>query len=206
MNIHRLTLGACETNCYIVSSDQGHCVIIDPADEPEQIAAVVTANRLQPSYIFITHGHTDHILALGDLKARYKIPVVISQTDAWRLEDEALINERPYVTKPYQAVRPDVLVHEGDEIRLDELTFTFFGMPGHTEGSMAIITGNVIFTGDTLLKGTHGKTTLPGGNKPLLIRSIRRLAETFPGDYILKTGHRAETTLDTERAENPCLK
>lgn len=206
MEVHKLILGACITNCYIVASAKKNCVIIDPADEAEKIINEISIRHLRPQYIFVTHGHTDHILALEALKAHYEIPVVISKKDAWRLEDEALINERPYVVKPYRAVRPDILIQEGDEIYLDELSFSFFGMPGHTEGSMAIITGSMIFGGDTLLKEKHGKTTLPGGNEEQLVESIKRLADTFKENYIIKTGHREETTLDYEREHNPYLK
>lgn len=205
MKIYKLVLGACITNCYIAASEKNRCVIIDPADEAEKIIAEITRNNLKPEYIFITHGHTDHILALEEIKKYYGIPAVISKTDAWRLEDEALINERPYVTKPYRAVRADILISEGDIINLDELTFSFYGMPGHTDGSMAIVTGNIIFSGDTLLRCGHGKTTLPGGNEELLIRSINRMAVDFKGDYIIKTGHREETTLDYERENNPFI-
>ena len=73
-------------------------------------------------------------------------------------------------------------------------------MPGHTDGSMAVIVNDVIFTGDTLLKNGHGKTTLPGGDKDRLISSIRRLLHELPGNYRILPGHREETTLDAERA------
>jgi len=164
MKIIKLVLGACDTNCYIVASDTGDCVIIDPADSAIKFIQVIQSNNLIPKYIFITHGHTDHILAASDLKKEYNIPVVVSKTDAWRLQDEDLINSRPYVTELYKKVTPDILVHENDEIWVDELHFKFYSMPGHTEGSMAIILGQCIFSGDTLLKENHGKTSLPGGN------------------------------------------
>lgn len=205
MQITKLVLGACITNCYIVSSDNGNCVIIDPADEAEKIIEVVRTNQLNVQYIFVTHGHTDHILALEAVKKEFQAPVVISEIDAWRLEDETLINERPYVKVPYRAVKPDILVKENDVIEVDELAFRFYGMPGHTEGSMAIVLGDIIFTGDTLLKETHGKTTLPGGNEEMLVASIKRMAKEFEGDYRILTGHRAETTLEHERQFNPYI-
>jgi len=205
MNITKLVLGACITNCYIVASDKKNCIIIDPADEADKIIAAVEENALSVKYIFITHGHTDHILALEEVKNHFNAPVVISRIDAWRLEDEALINERPYVTRPYKAVKPDILIEEGNEIELDELKFRFYGMPGHTDGSMAIVLDDIIFTGDTLLKENHGKTTLPGGDEDKLIESINRLVKDFPGDYKILTGHRDETTLEYERAHNPYI-
>lgn len=107
---------------------------------------------------------------------------------------------------PYRAVKPDILIKEGDALAVDELNFRFYGMPGHTDGSMAIVLGRIIFTGDTLLKENHGKTTLPGGDENKLIASINRLAEEFTGDYRILTGHRDETTLEHEREWNPYIK
>lgn len=205
MRIIKLVLGACLTNCYIVASGAGNCIIIDPADEAEKIIQAVRENALTVKYIFITHGHSDHILALKEVKEYFHAPVVISRMDAWRLEDEELINERPYVTIPYEAVKPDILIEENDVIRMDELSFRFYGMPGHTEGSMAIILEHIIFSGDTLLKEDHGKTTLPGGNEEQLAASLNRLAAEFPGDFRVLPGHWEETGLEHERRKNPYL-
>lgn len=205
MNITKLVLGACITNCYIVASQEKNCVIIDPADEAEKIIEAVEEQGLKVKYIFVTHGHTDHVLALEAVKEHFGADIVISRIDAWRLEDEELINERPYVKVPYKAVKPDILIEEGDVIEVDELKFRFYGMPGHTDGSMAIVLDDIIFTGDTLLKENHGKTTLPGGDEDKLIESINRLARDFQGDYRILTGHRDETTLEYERAHNPYI-
>lgn len=205
MEIKKLVLGACITNCYIVGSQEGNCVIIDPADEADKIIEEVERNGWKVKYIFITHGHTDHILALREVRDKFGAPVVISQIDAWRLEDEELINERPYVTVPYIGQKADKTVCDGDIIEVDEMSFSFYGMPGHTEGSMAIILDDIIFTGDTLLKENHGKTTLPGGDEQMLIDSINKMAKELTGNYRILTGHREETTLEHERKFNPFI-
>lgn len=199
MGIIRLVLGACFTNCYLVYSKRTkECMIIDPADCAGEIMKSIEMNHLKPVYIVITHGHTDHILATGELKERYHIPVFISKTDAWRLGDEALINERPYVNTPYKAVQPSVLLQENDEIRLDDIRFEVMVVPGHTQGSILLITDHAIFTGDTMLKGGHGKTSLPGGNEEDMKASLKRIKE-LDGDYIIYPGHKEITTLKEER-------
>lgn len=238
IGIIRLVLGACFTNCYIVYNIRtNNCLIIDPADDAEKIIDNISKNGLNPQYILVTHGHTDHILALGTLKEKYNIPVVISRIDAPRLLDEELINERPYVEVPYKAVYPSVLLGEGDEIWLDDIRFETMILPGHTPGSAAFkidfkssmgyrtdenkdtaakymdaentiyqvgdsnepdnIKG-IIFTGDTMLAGGHGKTSLPGGNEEDMIKSLQRLKD-IDGNYLIYPGHKEITTLKKER-------
>lgn len=206
MRVTKLVMGACVTNVYIVENEAKDAILIDPADGAQYIIDTIKDLGVNLKYIFITHGHTDHILALEGVRDYFKVPVVISKIDAWRLEDEELINERPYVIEPYKAVKPDILISEGDEINLGELTFRFYGMPGHTDGSMAIVVNNAIFTGDTLLYEKHGKTTLPGGNEELLVESINRMMRDFSGHYHIYTGHREETTLEHEREHNPYVR
>lgn len=193
--IIRLVLGACSTNCYIVYNKSSQkCFIIDPADEAEKIINVIEKNGLKPQYIIITHGHTDHILAMRALVDRYDIPVMISRIDAWRLLDERLINERPYVREPYKPVRASVLLSEGDEIWLDDICFQIMILPGHTPGSMAIVGDGIIFTGDTLMADRCGKTSLLGGDEQALAESVKRLKD-MPKDYMIYPGHREITML-----------
>ncbi len=193
--IIRLVLGACSTNCYIVyNKSSQNCFIIDPADEADKIIDAIEVNGLKPQYIIITHGHTDHILAMRELVDKYSIPVMISRIDAWRLLDERLINERPYVTEPYKPVRASVLLSEGDEIWLDDIRFQIMILPGHTPGSMAIVGDGIIFTGDTLMEGRCGKTSLLGGDEQALAESVQRLKD-MPEDYTIYPGHREITML-----------
>ena len=199
MRIEQKVIGACYTNVYLVISEQNNAVLIDPADDAEDIIAWIKTLGVSLKYIFITHGHADHVLALERVKEFFNVPVIISKTDAERLVNPVLINERPYVKTPVNPVYPDLLIQEGDELWLDELKLRFYAMPGHTDGSLAVIVNDVIFTGDTLLKNGHGKTSLPGGNTEKLISSIRRMLKEFEGNYRILPGHRDETTLDEER-------
>ena len=179
MRIEHKIIGACYTNVYLLISDSGSAVLIDPADDAEFLIQWIEELGVSLRYIFITHGHADHVLALEQVRDHFQVPVIISKTDADRLVHPELINDRPYVKTPFAPLNPDILIQEGDELWMDELKIRFFGMPGHTDGSLAAVVNNVIFTGDTLLKNGHGKTTLPGGNEETLIASIRRLLEEF---------------------------
>ncbi len=199
MRIERKVIGACHTNVYLLISEKKNAMLIDPADDAEHIIDWIKACGVSLKYIFITHGHADHVLALEAVRDAFAVPVIISRTDAQRLVHPQLINERPYVTNPVNPLFPDLLIQEGDEVWLDELKIRFFAMPGHTEGSLAAAVEDVLFTGDTLLKNGIGKTSLPGGDREQLIASVRRLLQVFEGDYRVLPGHREETTLEEER-------
>jgi len=204
LQIKKLILGACHTNCYLLE-EGGKCLIVDPADQPEAFIEVIEENGWQPQAILLTHAHTDHVLAGAALIERYHIPAAVSVRDAWRLEDEALINSRPYVKEPYRPFKAVIGLGDDSFWRLGDTMLRFFPMPGHTEGSLAILAGeDIILSGDTLLAGKHGRTDLPGGNEEELVASLRRLA-ALPGDRTVLPGHGPETTLDKERRTNPYL-
>lgn len=199
MRIEQRVIGPCITNVYLLISEKNNAVLIDPADDADQIIQWVNDSGVTLKYIFITHGHADHVLALKEVRDTFHVPVIISKIDAERLVHPDLINDRPYVTVPFQPLSPDILIQEGDELWLDELKLRFYAMPGHTDGSLAVIVNDVIFSGDTLLKNGHGKTTLPGGDEEKLIASIRRMLGDLQGNYRVLTGHRDETTLEEAR-------
>ena len=157
MNITKLVLGACSTNVYIVSSNKKNAILIDLADNAAEIIKTIEENGLCLKYIFITHGHTDHILDIITGTLKYSFTSFNAKIWSVWLEDEELINERHYVKIPYKAVKADILICEDDIINLDELSFSFLGMPGHTDGSMAIIVNDNIFSGDTIMFEKHGK-------------------------------------------------
>ena len=137
MNITKLVLGACSTNVYIVSSNKKNAILIDPADNAAEIIKTIEENGLCLKYIFITHGHTDHILALKEVKEYFNVPVIISKIDAGRLEDEELINERPYVKIPYKAVKADILIEKLLISSIEKMMNTLIGdykiYPGHRQ-------------------------------------------------------------------------
>ena len=199
MRIEQRVIGPCITNVYLLISEKNNAVLIDPADDADQIIQWIKDSGVTLKYIFITHGHADHVLALKEVRDAFHVPVIISKIDAERLVHPDLINDRQYVTVPFQPLSPDILIQEGDELWLDELKLRFYAMPGHTDGSMAVIVKDVIFSGDTLLKNGHGKTTLPGGDEEKLIASIRRMLGDLQGNYRVLTGHRDETTLEEAR-------
>lgn len=203
MEIGMMTLGALGTNCYLVYGEKKTGILIDPADSGDTIIQCIKAEGVDVKYIVLTHGHFDHIGALRQVQAFTGAQIAIHEKDAYRLpraDREAALFGMPCEAQP----RADVLLHDGDEIKVDDLLFRVLFTPGHTEGSICLLGGKALFTGDTLFCGNVGRTDLPGGSLPWLETSLARLA-ALEGNYAVYPGHGDVTNLDTERRQNPAF-
>ena len=194
MLIKDFQLGQLETNCYIVTDeDTLECAVIDPGDESNTVLDYLEDHKLRCRFIFLTHGHYDHTMAVAALAEETGAAVCINERDTKATEENA-----PFAYSP-----PDgaILYSEGDVMRVGSLEFRVMETPGHSPGSVTLICGDALFTGDTLFRDSCGRTDLPGGDMNTLLRSLRRLAE-LPGDYEVYPGHMVSTTLERERRFN----
>ena len=201
MNIEVVVSGKLLNNTYIVVSDKNNAVVIDPSLDFEGIKQKLEKLGANLKYIICTHGHYDHTASALPLKELTGAEIVIHQRDSEMLYDSKkslsfLFSNHPNVCKA------DIEVSDGNEILLDELEFRFISTPGHSNGSMVIVCGDFCFTGDTVLKGTVGRTDLVGGNDALMIQSIKNLSEVEK-NYTLLCGHEEPSTLDFEKKNNP---
>ena len=203
MEITGITVGPLKTNCYIVESEQKHGAIIDPGFEPEKIAAKVRELGVNPRYILLTHGHCDHISAIAGLKKEFpEIQTVLLAKDKELCENPNLI---PINISQVSGVTPDILLEDGDVIKVDGLSFEFMATPGHTPGSACILVEDKVFSGDTLMSRTYGRTDLYGGSTKDMKASLKRIGE-LEGDREIFPGHGPGTTLAIERYANPFLR
>ncbi len=192
MQVYTLSLGAYQTNTYIVAND-GHCVIIDPGYEPETIACFLEKNSLTANAIFLTHGHFDHVGAVQALVETLSCPVYIHEAE---LSMPQMMTAGPlYHTHTYG---------EGDRISAAGLSFRVLHTPGHTPGSVCLIVEDACFSGDTLFANSCGRTDLPGGDWATLRRSLTRLAQ-LENDLTVYPGHGESTTLAAEKRYNPYM-
>ncbi|MBA4372354.1 MAG: MBL fold metallo-hydrolase [Thermodesulfovibrio sp.] len=204
MLIQSIAVGQLAVNCYIVSDGNSReALIIDPGDEPERIAAFVGEHGLKPKYIVFTHAHYDHICAAGDLHKLYGVPIIMheAETGTYQSSKEFCVSRgfsREDFPADFQTVR------EGGRITVASLVLEIIHTPGHTPGSMGLSGGKALFTGDTLFKGTVGRTDLPGGNTQQLMGSLKKLT-ALPPDTRVLCGHGEETTLGRELKSNPYL-
>ena len=197
MNAKLLQVGPLGTNCYILEDEKTRlAAVIDPGgDVPEVLEALEGA---EVRYILLTHGHYDHTGGVAELaKALPRAEVYIHERDFHGV-DPALF--------PLGTQMEDVRFYgEGDRLSLGELTIRVLHTPGHSEGGVTLLCGDLLFCGDTLFAGSCGRTDFPGGSVPKMLASLRRLGE-LEGDLQVLPGHMEPSTLEAERAHNPYLR
>ena len=194
MEITALTLGDYMTNCYLLRrEDSDRCLIVDPGYEAGRILKLLEEKQLQPEAILLTHGHFDHVGAVRELFSETDCDVYISEADLSL--PPMITNGRLFYTHTYPA---------SGALTLAGLTLRVLPTPGHTPGSVCLLAGDTIFSGDTLFRGSCGRTDLPGGSWERILSSLKILAD-LPGDYRVLPGHGEETTLAWERTHNPYL-
>ena len=184
------------TNTFLLISDAGHAVVVDPAADAQTYDKILKENNAQLTTILCTHGHYDHVGALPELrKALPDVPVYLHPADAALVGGDVF----PAVgaeTTPYQ---------DGDVVKLGKMDIEVLHTPGHTPGGVTLKVGDVLLTGDTLFQGSMGRTDFEGGSYAEIMASLGRLGR-LSGDYHVLPGHMGASTLEQERKTNYYLR
>lgn len=208
MNIETLVVGPIETNCYVLSDPVSReAVVIDAGDDGDSIWQVIQQKQLQVKYILNTHGHFDHIQANDSLRDKTGAPLAIHADDA-----ELLLAPEKVCAGMYMQVNgcrePEILLHNGDVISFGPYQLHVIYTPGHSRGGCCFyeVAEKVCFTGDTLFRGSIGRTDLYGGDYAVLLKSVRERLQLLADDTVIYPGHGPESTMAFERKNNPYLK
>lgn len=193
-------------NCYILKDEKsGDALVVDPGAYNNRLEAMLRQEGItELRYILLTHGHFDHIIGVSDLQKSFGGKVVIHKADESCLWNgmESLAS---YFGEIQHEDKADVLVGEGDELSFGDEKIRVMHTPGHTKGCVCYIIRDMLFSGDTLFKGSIGRTDFPSSDEGEMLSSLRRLVK-LEGDYRVLPGHEQETTLSQERKFNPLLK
>ena len=195
MNVKMLQVGSLGTNCYVLETEK-QAAVIDPGGDAPAVERALEGAELR--YILLTHGHYDHTGAAAALqKAHPEAALYIHRADFQGVDP----NLFPLGTQ----VSEVKFYGEGDELPLGDTKVEVLYTPGHSEGSVTLRCGELLFCGDTLFAGSCGRTDFPGGSVPKMLASLRRLGE-LEGDLQVLPGHMEPSTLAAERRYNPYLR
>ncbi|NTW91246.1 MAG: MBL fold metallo-hydrolase [Erysipelotrichaceae bacterium] len=197
MEIRTLTLGIYQTNTYLVVNNN-EVIVIDPVSKADRIQSLLNVNETIVG-ICLTHGHFDHIGAVDDLVNIYHCPVYIHEDDLELTQDP----EKNYSQTKKIKLKSKLSVYS-DRMKIQSIDFEVIHTPGHTKGSVCLMFENNLFTGDTLFKGSIGRTDLYGANPQEMKQSLRTL-RSLNENYVIYPGHDGSTTLFDELKRNPYL-
>jgi hydroxyacylglutathione hydrolase len=205
LDVKQIPLGVVQTNCYLVRRpDHSEAVVVDPGAEAARIRGELEQWQARCVAILITHGDWDHLGAVADLAEDQGAPVHMAAEERHGLErlPDYLPPELGAAARSYT---PDVLLSGDERITVAGIEFETLRVPGHTPAHLAYYADGCLFSGDVLFAGGVGRVDRPGGDWETLLASIRTLAERFPPETVVYSGHGPPTTLGREIASNPFL-
>jgi len=216
--IYQIVVGVCVTNCFLFCPNKNECIIIDPGGDEVEIISKIKALNLKPLGIALTHGHFDHIGALGKvkeyfLKKNIDLEIAIQEEDNIYLgESGETVNKqflnffgfnqnKKYIDYMSSIPQADIFLKENDI--LFNTNIKIIETPGHTKGSICLYSEKekILFSGDTLFYRGIGRTDFPDGNQATIINSIKTKLFSLPDEITVYPGHGPTTTIGTEKEE-----
>ncbi len=188
MKIKRFIGGSLESNGYIISNKtNGSCYIIDPGYEPKKFIEYVEQEGLNLKGIILTHHHHDHVGGVEKIRDYFGAPAMMHEMDA----------------NVYRG-HIDCQLKDGDEIDMDGEILKVYNTPGHTWGSICLLSekSKVVFTGDTIFDTDLGRTDLTDGSPKAMIESCRNIIDKWSNEYTIYPGHDGSATMKQVRKYN----
>jgi len=202
--VRGIVVGVFAENCWIIGSRRTReAIAIDPGDQPDEILALAKDMGLNIKLIANSHGHLDHVLGIRGVQEATGAKLLLHARELEIIQSAAgaaaSLLGRPVEPLP----APDHLLEDGDEVEVEGVKLTVLHTPGHTPGSLSYYCDGLLFSGDTLFRGSIGRTDLPGGDYEQEMSSIVDRLLALPDETIVLPGHMQETKIGIERQTNP---
>ena len=203
--VRGIVVGVFAENCWVVGNRRtGEAICIDPGDQPDEVLALAKDMGVTIKAIANSHAHIDHILGVRGVQAATGASFLLHQGDLELLRNGWQGAASSFGIDESQAPPdPNAFVSNGDEVEVAGLKLQAIATPGHTPGSVSYYAEGLLFSGDTLFRGSIGRTDLPGGDFDEEMRSITNELLTLPEETVVLPGHMQETTVAFERDHNP---
>jgi glyoxylase-like metal-dependent hydrolase (beta-lactamase superfamily II) len=207
MELQTIVVGPFDVNCYLywnkITKD---AVVIDPGGDEHLIFEAIDRADASPQAILLTHGHGDHIAAVGALKEKLQIPLYANDGDRQFLDTPSEMVTSFY-GHPVTSPPADFFVTDEQVLTFNMISLRVLSTPGHSPGGVCYLDEHegILFCGDTLFYGSIGRTDLPWGSYEQLVASIKSKILSLPDEVICFPGHGPKTTVGAERTNNPFL-
>lgn len=199
-----------EENTYVLIKEEKEALVIDPGVYDNSLVEFLKENNIEVKYVILTHLHVDHIIGLNNIIKEFKnAKVIISKEELKHMYD----SEYTLYNGEYSVLEDNIIaVLNGEQQKEEkgieeerqiedntilEMDVRYILTPGHGKGGMCILLDNILFTGDTLFKGSYGRFDLKGGNYMELVSSLNYL-RTLDEDILVLAGHGDNTTIGEE--------
>ena len=202
--VRGIVVGMFAENCWVIGSRRTReAIVIDPGDQPDEILALARDMGVNVKLIANSHAHIDHIMGVRGVKEATGAQFLMHPNEieiAHGATGRGSLLLGMNVEAPPD---PDALLADGDEVEVEGVKLKVIHTPGHTQGSVSYYTEGLLFSGDTLFRGSIGRTDMPGGDYGQEMASIIDKLLELPDDTVVLPGHMDETRIGHERQTNP---
>ena len=208
LKVTTLTFPCFSANCYLVTDEStNESLLIDPGSYGDRQRDFIKSQGIESlKYILLTHGHFDHMIGVERFRSAFGGEVVVHENDSDKLSSAVgSLYSRFEREIPFAEATADIKVKDGDGLPFGGGTIEVIHTPGHTKGCVCYKIGDCLFTGDTLFRGSIGRTDFPDSNQNEMLTSLKKLY-SIEGAFKVYPGHEGTSTLSYEKQTNPYMK